>query len=102
MQENLTILQKYATMDAMLDDSHILEHQKAYLRQKIQFHKKNVLLQSALATLFIFSGIQTGQRKSVLLPLVFAPSAALAVTKLKHHEKQRRQYKKQLNNLERN
>ena len=102
MQENLTIIKKYDTMHTMLNDSHILEHQKAYLRQKIQFHKKNVLLQSALSALFIFGGIRAGQRKSVLLPLVFAPSAALAVTKLEHHEKQRRQYKKQLKNLERN
>ncbi len=101
MQENLTNINKYATMRNMLNDSHILEHQKAYLEQKIQFHKKNVLLQGALSSLFIFGGIQAGQRKSVLVPLILAPSAVASVSKLGRHITQYQDFKKQLKNLER-
>jgi len=89
-------------MRDMLNDPRVLEIKKTQLRDKVNFHKKNVILQSVFATILVIGGIYAGQRKSILVPLVFAPSAENSISKLGHHESQRRQYKEQLKNLERN
>lgn len=102
MQANLTAIQKYATMHTMSTDYHDYEYKKAQLRERITFHKQNIILQSILSILLVTGGIYAGQKKSILVPLILAPSAATSVSKLEQHTNHYRNNKRQLKNLERN
>ena len=86
----------------MIADYHASEYQKACCRERISFHKKNVILQTGVSLLCIIWGLYAAQRSSILVPLVIAPSAAMSLSKLANHETKRRQYKAQLKKLERN
>ena len=68
---------------------------------KIDFHKKNVILQSIVSFLCIVGALAAAQRTSILVPFILAPSAAASLSKLIKHETKRRQYKAQLTQLER-
>lgn len=86
----------------MLDDFYHQEQQKALLRDKIEFHKKNVILQGIISLLLVTSGIYASQRKSAWLPVVIFPSMVASMTKLEKHATQRRQCKQLLKYIERN
>ena len=86
----------------MIKDCHIIEYQKARCREKIGFHKANVFLQSFVSLFFVSAGLHYVQKKSIVVPLVAAPSAACSLSKLATHETKRRRYKKILTELERN
>ena len=78
----------------------IFEIQKTRCHNKIEFHAKNVILQSIVSFLCIAGGIYAGQKRSILVPLVLAPSAAASLSKLTTHEIKRRRYKDILRSLE--
>jgi len=84
-----------------LNAYHIIEHQKAKCREKIDFHTKNVILQSMVSFLCVAGGVYAGQKKSILVPLVLASATAASCSKLAEHETKRRRYKEILNELER-
>ena len=84
----------------MITDYHIIEHQKARLRARIDLHKKNVILQSVVSFLCVAGGIYAGQKRSLLVPLVIAPCAATSFSKLAQHESKRRRHKEILDELE--
>ena len=86
----------------MITDYHIIEHQKARCREKIEFHTRNVLLQSMVSLLCVAGGVYAGTKKSIVVPLVLAPSAAASCSKLAEHETKRQRYKEILDGLERN
>ena len=102
MQANLTNATKYAMIHFMLADYHTNEHQKALLHEKIEFHKKNVILQSLISLLLVTGGIYASQRKSAWLPIVIFPSMVASISKLEKHATQRHQCKQLLRYLERN
>ncbi|MGN0919787.1 MAG: hypothetical protein ACI4OR_03410 [Alphaproteobacteria bacterium] len=79
----------------------VREIQKARCRQKIEFHTKNVLLQSMVSFLCVAGGIYAGSKKSIAVPLVLAPTASASCSKLATHETKRRHYKEILGELER-
>ncbi len=100
MQVNLTCFMKSAIIMSMNISYRVREHQKAYCRERMKFHKENVILQGILSFLFVFGALHAGQKQSILVPLILAPSAAASLSKLAQHESQRRSYKKQLAALE--
>lgn len=79
----------------------IIEHQKAMCRSKIEFHTKNVILQSMVSFLCVTGAFYASQKRNIIVPLVLAPSAACSISKGVTHETKRRYYKKRLNSLER-
>ena len=85
----------------MINDYHIIECQKAKCREKIAHHTRNVVLQSFVSLFFVSAGIHYAQKRSVIVPLVAAPSAACSLSKLTTHEIKRRRYKEILEGLER-
>ena len=84
----------------MITDYHIIEHKKAECREKIRFHTQNVILQSIISLMCIVGGTYAGQKKSIWVQLVLAPTAVESVSRLTKHESKRRQYKKTLTELE--
>ncbi len=80
----------------------ILEIQKARCRNKIKFHTENLILQSIISFLCVAGGIYAGQKRSVWVPLVLAPTAAASCSKLATHTAKRMRWKDILNDLERN
>ena len=84
-----------------LDRRRIIERQKIECREKIDFHTRNVVLQSFVSLFFVSAGIHYAQKRSVIVPLVAAPSAAYSLSKLTTHEIKRRRYKEILEVLER-
>ena len=82
------------------DRKRIIERQKAECREKIEFHTKNVILQSMISFLCVAGGMYAGQKKSIAVPLVLAPTAAASCKELTKHESKRRQYKEILKTLE--
>jgi len=80
----------------------ILEIQKARCREKINFHKKNVILQSVVSLMCLAGGVYAGQKRSIIVPLILAPMASASCTTLAKHETKRQRYKEILNELERN
>ena len=80
----------------------ILEIQKARCRNKIKFHTENLILQSIVSFLCVAGGIYAGQKRSVLVPLVLAPTAAASCSKLATHTTKRMRWKDILDGLERN
>jgi len=101
MQANLTISLKSATMPHMTDDDHSSEHQKACCRERVEFHKRGMILQAVVSLLCVAWALDAAPKRSILVPLVLAPSAAASLSKLAYHESKRRQYKAQLKKLER-
>ena len=85
-----------------LNTCRIIEHQKAKCREKIEFHTKNVILQSMVSFLCVCGGFYAGTKRSIVVPLVLAPGAVASCSKLTEHETKRRRYKEILNELERN
>ena len=85
-----------------LNRRRILEYQKQKCRRNIDFHAKNVALQSIVSLLCVVGGTYAGQRRSIMAPLVLAPMAAVSCSKLATHETKRRRYKEILKSLERN
>lgn len=83
------------------DRRRIIEHKKAVCREKIDFHKKNVILQSIITFLCVAGGTYAGQRKSIVVPLILAPMAGTSFSKFAKHESKRQYYKKTLEELER-
>lgn len=100
MQANLTSALKYDIIRPMLTDYHNNECQKAQLREQINFHKNNMILQSLLALMFLTGGIYAAKRQSILVPIILAPSAGVSLDKLVQHTAQHRRYKQQLKSLE--
>ena len=88
------------TMD--LKKRRIVEHQKAECREKIGFHTRNVVLQGFVSFFFISAGLFYAEKKSIMVPLVIAPSAACSLSKLATHETKRKYYKKTLHTFEKN
>ena len=86
----------------MINDYHIIEHQKAKCRENIDFHTRRVILQSFVSLFFVSAGLHYAQKRSIIVPLVAAPSAAVSLSKLAEHETKRRRYREILNDLERN
>ena len=86
----------------MIKDYHIIEHQKARCREKIEFHARNVVLQSIVSLLCVGGGIYAAQKRNIIVPLILAPTAAASCSQLTKHEIKRRRYKEILDNLERN
>lgn len=86
----------------MTIDYHIIEYQKRHCRERIVHHTRNVVLQSMVSLMCLVYGTWEGQKNSVVVPLVVAPSAACSLSKLTEHETKRRYYKKILKNLEKN
>ena len=84
-----------------LEERHIIERQKAECRERIDFHTKNVVLQSFVSLFFVSAGLHYAQKRSVVVPLVAAPSAACSLSKLAKHETKRRRYKEILECMER-
>lgn len=80
----------------------ILEIQKTRCRNKIEFHKQNVILQSMVSLLCLVGGFYAGQKRSILVPLVLAPAAVASCSNLAKHEAKRQRYKEILDGLERN
>ncbi len=78
----------------------IIEHQKAHCRDKIEFHTKNVILQSIVSFLCVAGGIYAGQKRSIVVPLVLAPCVTASCSTLAKHETKRQRYKEILNELE--
>lgn len=120
---NLTFPQKYAILQSMknvhksyyknhtpvcpatfLDwNRHkILEIQKARCREKMGFHKRNVITQSIISLMCLSAGVYAGYKRSILVPLVLAPMASASCSTLAKHETKRQRYKEILNGLERN
>ncbi len=89
-------------MQHYLEQKKIVEHQKQRCRTKIDFHKKNIILQSMVSLMCVIGGVYAGQKKSIAVPLVLAPMAAASMSKLASHETKRQRYKEILNELERN
>lgn len=85
-----------------LEQKRIIERQKQRCREKIEFHKKNVILQSMVSLICVTGGIYAGQKKSTAVPLVLAPMAGASMSTLAKHETKRQRYKEILNELERN
>jgi Na+/H+ antiporter NhaD/arsenite permease-like protein len=110
----LTFFEKYAIihpiktkenkyqMHHYLEQKRIVERQKQRCREKIDFHKKNVILQSMVSLMCVAGGIYAAQKKSIAVPLVLAPMAGASISKLASHETKRQRYKEILNELERN
>ena len=84
----------------MITDHHIIKHQKARCRRKIEFHAKNVLLQSVISFLCVTGGIYAGQKRSIVVPMVLAPTLTTSCSKLAKHETKRQHYKELLKELE--
>ena len=83
-----------------LDRRRIIERQKARCHEKVDFHARNVVLQSFVSLFFVSAGLHYAQKNSVIVPLIAAPSAAVSLSKLTTHEIKRRRYTKILNELE--
>ncbi len=83
-----------------LNTRHIIEHQKAKCRKKIEFHAKNMILQSIISFLCVCGGFYAGTKRSIVVPLVLAPSTIASCSTLAKHETKRRRYKEILNELE--
>ena len=83
-------------MSVMINDCHEKERLKAYCQTRLGFHKKNVALQAVISFLCIVGGLYAAEKKSALVPLVLAPSAAVSLSKLDYHNSKRRFYKKYL------
>ena len=86
----------------MIDDYHIIECRKAKCREKIDFHVKNVVLQSIVTLMCVVGGTYAGQKQSIIVPLILAPTATESIKRLTKHEAKRRKYQKLLKRLERN
>lgn len=100
----MTIPLKYDMISPMfmdLERRRIIECQKAKCREKIDFHTKNVILQSIVSLLCVTSGFYAGTKKSIVVPLVIYPAASVSILKLTEHEAKRKKYQKLLNRLER-
>ena len=95
MQANLTRTGKYAIMRYMLPDHHTHENQKAQLHEKINFHKNNMILQCLVSAMLVTGGFYASQRKSVLVPLIVAPSVGVALSKLSKHRNEYNRCKQQ-------
>ena len=80
----------------------VLEIQKARCHAKIEFHTSNVILQTLVSILFLTGGAYAAHKKSIVVPMIAAPSAARSLSKLIPHEEKRRRYKEILKGLERN
>ena len=85
-----------------LDRRRVIERQKTRCREKIKFHAQNVILQGFVSLFFVSAGFLFAEKKSVIVPLVMAPSAACSLSKLTVHETKRRHYKEILNGLDKN
>ena len=85
----------------MIRDYHIIERQKAKCREKIDFHTKNVILQSMVCFLCVAGGTYAGQKRNIIVPLVLAPAVAASCKELAKHESSRQRYTKILKSLER-
>ena len=79
----------------------VLEIQKNRCRSKISFHAQNVVLQALVSVLCVTGGMYAAQKRSIIVPLVAAPSAACSLSKLVVHETKRRRFKEILGDLER-
>ena len=84
-----------------LERRRIIERQKAECREKIDFHAKNVILQTMVSFICLVGGAYAGYKKSIWVPLVIAPATAESVSRLSEHESKRRRYTKILKKLER-
>ena len=84
------------------DRRRIIERKKIQCREKIEFHKKNKALQLLVSFACVAGGIYAGQKESIIVPLVLAPTAAASCSKLIEHEIKRKHYEEILNRLERN
>ena len=89
-------------MQHYLEQKRIVERQKQRCREKIEFHKKNVILQSMVSLMCVIGGVYAGQKKSIVVPLVLTPMAGVSISNLTSHETKRQRYKEILNELERN
>ena len=67
----------------------------------MEFHKKNVIVQSLISLICVTGGIYAGQKRSIMVPLVLAPSVSVSCSNLAKHETKRRRYKEILEGLER-
>ena len=83
------------------DRRRVIERKKAVCREKISFHTQNVVLQSMITFLCVAGGTYAGQKRSILVPLVLAPTAATSFSKFAKHESKRQYYKRTLEELER-
>lgn len=89
-------------MHHYLEQKRIIERQKQRCRERMEFHRKNVILQSMISLMCVTGGIYAGQKKSIAIPLVLAPMAGASMSTLAKHETKRQRYKEILNGLERN
>ena len=84
----------------MINDYHIIERQKAKCREQIEFHTRNVLLQSMVTFMCVAGGFYAGTKKSIVVPLLAYPMASASIFKLTEHESKRQRYTKILKRLE--
>jgi|GEM_PF-6796374 len=84
-----------------LEQKRIIERQKQRCRERMEFHRKNVILQSMISLMYVTGGIYAAQKKSIAGPLVLAPMAGASISTLTKHETKRQRYKEILNELER-
>lgn len=89
-------------MHHYLEQKRIIERQKQRCRERMEFHRKNVILQSMISLMCVAGGIYAGQKKNIVVPLVLAPMAGASMSTLAKHETKRQRYKEILNGLERN
>ena len=89
-------------LEDLLKQRREIEGRKAAYHRQIDFHTKNVILQSVVSFLFIVAAIFYARKQDPLAPFVMVPSATLSLKKLESSETKRRHYKKMLENLERN
>ena len=83
-----------------LDKYKIIERRKAECREKIEFHTKNVILQSMISLMCLMGGTYAGNKKSIWVPLIIAPIAGASISNLSKHESKRQAYIKVLKKLE--
>ena len=83
-----------------LEKRRIIEREKMKCRERIDFHTKNVILQSMVSLMCVAGGVYAGQKKSIWVPLVLAPAVAGSCTELAKHESNRQRYTKILKRLE--
>ena len=79
----------------------LAECKKVGYNQQVEFHKKNVILQSVVSFFLILAGFHFAKKQDPVAPFVIAPSITVSMKKLESSERKRRYYKKMLNDLDR-
>ena len=83
-----------------LKDRSSIRCKKAGCHQQIDFHKKNVIVQTVLSSFFILASIFYAQKKDPMLPFFLIPSATISLKKLIDHKKKLTRFQKELVSLE--